>query len=78
LPVKKLLIDKGQGKGVWLIVFYSDYRCNHNVTVAPAVVDQWPDDLRLTDLEPNFVCKVCGRRGANISGNIPPARMGIG
>jgi hypothetical protein len=30
LPVKKLLIDKGQGEGVWLIVFCSDYRCSHS------------------------------------------------
>jgi hypothetical protein len=50
-----------------LIVFCSDYRCSHNVTLAPAVVDQWPDDLRLSDLEPRFV----GRRN-------PPAKMGIG
>jgi hypothetical protein len=60
-----------------LIVFCSDYRCSPNVTLAPAVVDQWPDDMRLSDLEPRFVCSVCGRRGANISGDNPPARMGI-
>jgi hypothetical protein len=52
-----------------LIVFCSDYRCSHNITLPPAVADQWPDDLRLSDLEPRFVCQVCGRRGANISGD---------
>jgi len=61
-----------------LIVFRSGYRCSHNVTLAPDVVDQWPDDLRLSDLEPRFVCSVSGRRGANISRDNPPARMGIG
>jgi hypothetical protein len=46
--------------------------------LAPAVVDQWLDDLRLSDMELRFVCKLCGRRGANISGDNPPARMGVG
>jgi hypothetical protein len=40
---------------------------------SPAVVGQWPDNLRL-DLEPRFVCG----RGANISGDNPPVRMAIG
>ena len=61
-----------------LIVFCSDYRCSHNVTLAPDVVDQWPDDLRLSDIELRFVCSVCGRRGANIRGDSPRARIGIG
>jgi hypothetical protein len=46
------------------IVFCSDYRCSHNVTLAPAVVDQWPDDVRPSDIEQQFVCKACGKRGA--------------
>jgi hypothetical protein len=28
--------------------------------------DPWPDDLRLSDLEPRFVCTACGKRGADI------------
>jgi hypothetical protein len=40
-----------------LLLFCSDYRCSHNVTLTPSVVDQWPDDLRLSDLEPRFVCQ---------------------
>jgi hypothetical protein len=27
--------------------------------------DQWPDHLRLSDLESRFVCKACGQRGAD-------------
>jgi hypothetical protein len=27
--------------------------------------DQWPNDMRLSDLEPRFVCKACGKRGAD-------------
>ena len=28
--------------------------------------DQWPDDLRLSDIEHCFVCEVCGKRGADV------------
>jgi hypothetical protein len=47
-----------------LIVFCADYKCSHNIKLAPVVVDQWSDDLRLSDLETRFVCQVCGKRGA--------------
>jgi hypothetical protein len=36
----------------------------------PMNADPWPDDVRLSDLEPLFVCKACGHRGALISGRI--------
>jgi hypothetical protein len=26
--------------------------------------DRWPDQIRLCDIEPHFVCQVCGKRGA--------------
>jgi hypothetical protein len=28
--------------------------------------DLWPDELRLSDLEPRFVCRGCGYRGADV------------
>jgi hypothetical protein len=28
--------------------------------------DRWPDDVRLSDLEPRFTCQACGRRGADV------------
>ena len=28
--------------------------------------DRWPDDARLSDLEPRFTCQACGRRGADV------------
>ena len=28
--------------------------------------DRWPDDMRLSDLEPRFVCSACGKRGADV------------
>jgi hypothetical protein len=46
-----------------VIVFCSDYRCSHS-TALPA--DRWPDHVRLSDIEPQFVCKACGKRGADV------------
>jgi hypothetical protein len=28
--------------------------------------DQWADDVRLSDIEDRFVCKACGKRGADV------------
>ena len=28
--------------------------------------DRWPDELRLSDVEPRFVCAACGKRGADV------------
>jgi hypothetical protein len=28
--------------------------------------DHWRDDVRLSDIEPHFVCAACGRRGADV------------
>jgi hypothetical protein len=41
----------------------SDYRCSHHVAVT---ADQWADDVRLSDIEPRFVCGTCGKRGADV------------
>lgn len=46
-----------------LVVFCADYRCAHSVIIH---ADQWPDSVRLSDLEPKFTCQVCGHRGADI------------
>ena len=35
------------------------------------------DDVRLSDLEPKFTCKVCGHRGADIRPLFERARMGL-
>jgi hypothetical protein len=37
--------------------------------------DGWPDDVRLSDIEPRFVCKACGKRGADVRPHFEPARM---
>ncbi|HEX5516364.1 MAG TPA: hypothetical protein VFX32_02085 [Pseudolabrys sp.] len=56
----------GRGGARGLLVFCADYRCGHMIRLAPAEVDQWPDDMRLSDLEPKFICTKCGQRGADV------------
>jgi hypothetical protein len=46
-----------------LLVYCADYKCAHSVTMS---ADRWPDHIRLSDLEPLFVCQACGQRGADI------------
>jgi hypothetical protein len=46
-----------------LLVYCADYRCSHSIAVN---ADQWPDDLRLSDIEDRFTCTACGKRGADV------------
>jgi hypothetical protein len=46
-----------------LLVYCADYyRCSHSMAISG---DHWPDDLRLSDIEVRFVCRACGKRGAD-------------
>ena len=41
--------------------------CTSRPTHVPAVrLDTWPDDVRLSDIEAQFVCGACGKRGADV------------
>lgn len=58
-----------------LLVYCSDFRCSHSVVLDSA---RWGDDVRLSDLEPRFTCKACGRRGADVRPLFERAGMGTG
>jgi len=45
-----------------VLIYCSDYRCSHSLARA----DRWPDDVRQSDIEPRFVCTVCGKHGADV------------
>src|SRR5262249_22487898 len=47
-----------------ILIYCADFR-SHGVAMN---ADRWADDLRLSDLEPRFVCKACGKRGAILRG----------
>jgi hypothetical protein len=44
-----------------LLIYCSD--CSHWTAISGG---QWPDDVRLSDLERKITCQACGRRGADI------------
>src|SRR3954465_8681790 len=46
-----------------LLAYCSDFRCSHSVAING---DRWPDHVRLSDLEPLFVCQACGTRPAEL------------
>jgi len=46
-----------------ILIYCADFHCSHSTAVS---ADQWPDDLRLSDIEPRFVCAACGKRGADV------------
>ena len=56
-----------------LIVYCSNFKCSHLVIVSSSL---WPDDVRLSDLEPRFTCRACGRRGADVRPLFEKAAMG--
>jgi hypothetical protein len=42
-----------------VLVYCRDHRCSHSATIS---ADRWPN-IRLSDVEPDFTCTACGRRG---------------
>jgi hypothetical protein len=45
-----------------LLIYCSDYKCGHWTAISG---DRWPDQVRLSDIEPLFTCQTCGRKGAD-------------
>ena len=58
-----------------VLIYCRDVSCSHHVEVN---ADGWPDDVRLSDIEPKFTCTKCGKRGADIRSDFQPAKMGTG
>ena len=56
-----------------VLVYCSDFRCSHSTPISG---DRWPDDVRLSDLEPRFIREACGRRGADVRPNFPLGARG--
>jgi hypothetical protein len=64
---QKITLAEMRASGVrGLLIYCSDYHCSHSTTISG---DRWPDDVRLSDIEPRFICEACGRRGADVRPN---------
>jgi hypothetical protein len=73
---QKIIFGEMRESGVLgVVVFYGDYHCSHSITL-PA--DRWPDHVRLSNIEPQFICKACGKRGADVRPLFKHTRMGTG
>jgi hypothetical protein len=46
-----------------LLIDCADFHCSRSIAVS---ADQWPDPVRLSDLEPRFVCKARGKQDADV------------
>ena len=46
-----------------VLICCADFHCSHSVAIS---ADRWPDDVRLSDLEPRFICEACGKKGADV------------
>jgi hypothetical protein len=58
---QKITMGELRSSGVrGLLVYCSDYKCSHSIAIS---ADPWSDDVRLSDIEPLFVCQACGQAG---------------
>jgi hypothetical protein len=60
-----------------LLIYCAGYRCSHSIAISG---DAWPDDARLSDIEDRFVCRACGKRGADLRpdfNRVAPSRDGL-
>jgi hypothetical protein len=53
--------NKKNYSGRGALIYCADYR-SHSIAISG---DPWPDDLRISDIEPRFVCTACSKRGAD-------------
>ena len=59
---QKITFGEMRASGVRRVIVYcSDYMCSHAIPMDAA---NWPDSVRLSDIEDRFICQACGRRGA--------------
>ena len=64
LRAQKITLGEVREIGVrGVLVYCSDYHCSHWTAISG---DRGPDDARLSDLEPLFVCQACGTRYAQL------------
>jgi hypothetical protein len=67
LTRQKITFGEMRAGGVrGLLIYCADYQCSHWTAISG---DRWPNDVRLSDIEPQFACQVCGRRGADVRPN---------
>jgi hypothetical protein len=78
-PQQKITFAEMRTAGVrGLLIYCSDYHCSHWTAISG---DRWPDDVRLSDIEPRFTCQACGTKGADVrphTGAVGAKKQNIG
>ncbi|WP_370154077.1 MULTISPECIES: hypothetical protein [Bradyrhizobium] len=57
----KITFGKMRAMGLRRVLVYC--HCGHHVALS---ADRWSDNVRLSDVEPRFLCAGCGSRGADV------------
>ncbi|QQO11663.1 hypothetical protein JJB99_19295 [Bradyrhizobium diazoefficiens] len=57
----KITFGEMRAMGVRGVLVYC--HCGHHIALS---ADRWPDEMRLSDIEPRFVYQSCGSRGADV------------
>jgi len=58
----KIAFGEMRASGVrGVLIYCTDYRYSHSTSI---IADRWPDDIRLSDIEPRFRRR--GHRGADV------------
>ncbi|GEC57992.1 hypothetical protein DXU06_16455 [Bradyrhizobium elkanii] len=64
---QKITVGEMRAEGVsGVLIYCTDFTCSHWITRS---AEDWPDSARLSDLEQQYKCNVCGRVGVDIRPN---------
>ena len=71
---QKITFGEMRASGVRDVLIYCcDHRCSHSTTIS---AEQWPDHVRLSDIEPDFHLHRLRQRGAELRPKFSQASMG--
>jgi hypothetical protein len=66
----KITLGEMRAMGLCGVLVYR--HCGHHVALS---ADRWPDEVRLSDLEPRFICQGYGNRGAEVRPDFEQANL---
>jgi hypothetical protein len=61
---QKITLGEMRATGLRRLLFIA--KTTSALTTSKISAEQWPDHIRLSHLEPLFVCQVCGHKGADV------------
>jgi hypothetical protein len=74
-PQKITFGEMREGGVRGVLIYCADHKCSRSIEMS---ADRWAGNLRLSDIEDQFVCTACGHRSADVRPHFAPAKMGTG